>query len=68
MLFSALKADFETLPLEIVHDEANWKGWNDSEAPELREFPAACKSLNLFQRMCVVKCFRADRYKPNYCG
>ncbi len=59
---AALKADFGKLPSEIVFDEANWRAWNDSEAPEAREFPAACKDLNLFQRMCVVKCFRADRY------
>ncbi len=62
MCRAALKVDFGKLPSEIVADAANWKAWNDSEAPEAREFPAACNGLNLFQRMCVVKCFRADRY------
>ena len=64
---AALKTDFGKLPSDIVADEANWKAWNDSEAPEAREFPAACSSLNLFQRMCVVKCFRADRSVHRLC-
>jgi dynein heavy chain len=61
LLLAGLKADFGKIPSELVSDQANWKVWNDSEAPEAREFPSACNSLSLFQKMCVVKCFRADR-------
>ncbi|XP_071826175.1 dynein axonemal heavy chain 10-like isoform X2 [Apostichopus japonicus] len=53
---------FSSLPDDIDRNEKDWKKWFDLDNPEQSKFPMKYKdSLNDFQRLLLLRCFRVDR-------
>jgi dynein heavy chain len=61
-LSAGFPAVFDSLLDDIERNEKAWKSWFDSDAPESTKFPGAyAESLNEFQRLMLLRCFRVDR-------
>lgn len=59
---SNLNSNFGSLPQHIKENEASWKAWAATEAPENIEMPVGySQRLSLFQQLCLLRCFRTDR-------
>ena len=52
---------FRDLPESVARSDAAWRAWYDAEAPEALAIPDFETRLSKFERMCVVRAFRADR-------
>ncbi len=53
---------FGNLLESIEREEKKWKAWFDSDAPESTRFPEEyAESLNEFQKLMLLRCFRVDR-------
>ncbi|XP_067124199.1 dynein axonemal heavy chain 10, partial [Centruroides vittatus] len=52
---------FNNLLQSIMINEINWKKWFYCEQPELQPIPDFEDSLNHFQKLLVLRCFRIDR-------
>ncbi|KAJ2996626.1 Dynein heavy chain 10, axonemal [Globomyces sp. JEL0801] len=59
---STLNATFGMLPQHVKNNEAIWKTWARLDSPETTPLPMEYSSrLNLFQQLCLLRCFRIDR-------
>eukprot|EP00762_Andalucia_godoyi_P000034 ANDGO_02412.mRNA.1 Dynein-1-alpha heavy chain len=53
---------FSSILDDVSGHEAEWKNWYDLEAPESVTFPMGySETLNSFQKLCLLRCFRVDR-------
>eukprot|EP00887_Chlorella_sp_A99_P001633 scaffold8.g1633.t1 len=52
---------FRDLPESVARSDAAWRAWYDAEAPEAAPVPDFDTRLSRFERMSVVRAFRADR-------
>lgn len=52
---------FRDLPESVARSDSAWHTWYDAEAPEALPVPDFETRLSGFERMCVVRAFRADR-------
>lgn len=53
---------FSQLATELAENEDVWRAWIKLEAPEIQPMPMGySEKLNLFQQLCVLRCFRIDR-------
>ncbi|KAJ7569126.1 hypothetical protein O6H91_01G062100 [Diphasiastrum complanatum] len=58
----ALGSQFKTLVENFESAEAMWKSWYEQEKPEDVPLPAQLnEKLSIFERLCVLRCFRIDR-------
>jgi dynein heavy chain len=54
--------NFAMLQEHVTSNESAWRTWSRSESPESAEIPMGySERLTLFQKLCLLRCFRIDR-------
>jgi dynein heavy chain len=59
---STLNSNFGMLPQQVKKYEDQWKSWALLDAPESAVMPLDySERLTIFQKLCLLRCFRTDR-------
>ena len=53
---------FSNVITDVTNNGDEWRAWYDLESPESARFPSGYSDkLDVFQKMCLMRCFRPDR-------
>jgi dynein heavy chain len=62
-LLQTLDNRFKNFMNELTDNEQAWRAWYDEPAPEDADMPCGYNTLDILQKICVLKVFRIDRLK-----